>query len=80
MIKTIKYSESTIYHSIKKDTGISLGGWINNLRINSSVKLLKSSLLPVKIISEKAGYNSIQGFIKAFKKVTGKTPSELRNS
>jgi AraC-like DNA-binding protein len=76
--KNIDYSISSIVHLVKKDTGISISNWIQKLRINGAIELLKSTDYPLKYISNQVGYKSIQGFIKAFKKLTQDTPSNFR--
>jgi two-component system response regulator YesN len=74
----INYSPSTIHHYVKYDTGISVGSWVQRLRVNGAIELLRSTEIPIKKISEKLGYRSVQGFLKIFKKQTNKTPSEFR--
>ncbi len=74
-----KYSISAIYHCVKKDTGLSIGEWIKKLRMNGAIELLKFSEFPIKLIYKKIGYKSVQGFLKTFKKFTGKTPKDYRN-
>ena len=58
--------------------GRSVGEWIQELRINGAVELLQTTELPIKSISSYVGYKSIQGFIKAFKKIIEKTPTAFR--
>jgi AraC-like DNA-binding protein len=49
-------------------------------RIEEAKKLLKEKLnIKVEEIAEEVGYNSKSSFNTAFKKITGKTPSEWRN-
>ncbi len=74
----VNYSPSTIYHYVKKDTGITVGAWLQKLRINGAIELLQSTHIPIKKISQKLGYGSVQGFIKIFKKQTNKLPSDFR--
>ncbi len=76
--KNIDYSISSVVHLVKNDTGISVSEWIQKLRINGAIELLKSTDYPLKYISNQIGYKSIQGFIKAFKKITFDTPSNFR--
>lgn len=76
--KNIDYSISSIVHMVKNDTGISVSEWIQKLRTNGAIELLKSTDYPLKYISKQVGYKSIQGFIKAFKKITMDTPSNYR--
>jgi AraC-like DNA-binding protein len=76
--KNIDYSISSIVHLVKNDTGISVSEWVQKLRTNGAIELLKSTDYPLKYISKEVGYKSIQGFIKAFKKITLETPSNFR--
>lgn len=78
LFENINYSASNVNHFVKKDTGLSLTDWIQKLRVNGAKELLKNTEFPVKKVSDHVGYRSIQGFIKAFKKFTGKTPSDFR--
>ena len=42
--------------------------------------MLKSEELPVYEVAERSGYKDYFHFAKMFKKVTGKTPTEYRDS
>lgn len=77
---SINYSMSSIVHQVKKETGFSVGEWVQKLRVNGALELLKSTNYPLKYISEQVGYKSVQGFIKAFKKNLGTTPSNFRKN
>lgn len=48
------------------------------MRIQVAKQLLRETDLTVAAIGEKVGYNSTRGFLSAFSKFTGKTPSEYR--
>ena len=48
------------------------------MRIQVAKQLLKETYLTVAAIGEKVGYNSTRGFLNAFSKLTGNTPSEYR--
>ena len=49
-------------------------------RVEEAKKLLKEKQnIKVEEIAEQVGYNSKSSFNTAFKKITGKTPSEFRN-
>jgi len=70
---------SQIYHSVKKDTGKSVGDWARDLKIKKAVELLLNTDMHIIDISRETGYTSVQGFIKTFKKEKGLTPKEFRN-
>lgn len=63
----------------KKETGISLGAYIIEGRINIAKQLLKTTNLSVNAIASKVGYSNYSYFSKLFKQETGCTPYEYRN-
>ncbi len=57
--------------------------WIAQYRVEEAKRLMtdpKTSQYTVEQIAEEVGYNSKSAFNKAFKKFTGKTPSEFKTS
>lgn len=72
------FSTSYISRLIKDELGVSFNEYLNNLRIEKSVELLKKNH-SIKDVSEKTGYNSVHSFIRNFKKVYSITPSEYKN-
>lgn len=49
-----------------------------NMRIQKAKKLLSSTNLPLKDISEQVGYYNVSSFTRRFKLNQGVTPSEYR--
>lgn len=72
------FSQSYFMAIFKQHTGVSCVTYINQVRIASAVKLLKSTDLSILEISEQTGFNSVSLFNRTFKKIVGKTPKELR--
>lgn len=69
---------STLFHSV---SGITLWDYINSRRIESAIRLLsEEKSRTVLDIATQCGYNNTANFNKAFKKITGLTPSEYRLS
>ncbi|MBB3113697.1 YesN/AraC family two-component response regulator [Paenibacillus phyllosphaerae] len=65
----------------KKETGTTFINFLNDLRINEAKKLLVTDpYLPVWQIGERVGYCNRHYFAKVFKKYTGTTPGEYRES
>ncbi|MNY47714.1 HTH-type transcriptional regulator YesS [compost metagenome] len=64
----------------KEQVGDSLTDYINKLRMNKAVDLLKDDEILIKDISELVGCNSISTFIRLFKKYEGVAPSVYRES
>jgi AraC-like DNA-binding protein len=68
---------------INEKMGLSFYDWIARYRVEESKKLLtdpKTERYTIEQIAEEVGYNSKSAFNKAFKKFTGKTPSEFKNN
>lgn len=64
----------------KKSLKMSPYDYLINYRINESMKLLKNSTMSILNISENVGFNNVSHYIQIFKKKTGLTPHEYRNS
>lgn len=54
--------------------------FLNHYRINEACKRLRHSQLPVLTIALEVGYGSIAPFNRAFKDLTGETPTNYRSS
>ncbi len=64
----------------KKETGETLTEFVNSKRIDYAKTLLKNTNLQVQTIAQHCGILDIHYFCRVFKKFTGKTPKEYRNS
>lgn len=62
----------------KKVTGINFVDYINNLRVNRAIKLLRETDSTITLIAFECGFNNTANFNSIFKKFTGKTPSAYR--
>ena len=68
---------SSKFHSmVGEPPFIYLARW----RMLKAREMLKGSTVPIKVISEKVGYQSEFAFSKAFKKITGLSPGSVRKS
>ncbi|MDR6550537.1 response regulator [Paenibacillus qinlingensis] len=76
--KLVNMSESYISHLFKKETDISFIEFLTTVRMNKAAEYLHSTHLPSYLIAEKVGYDNINYFGRAFKKVMGVSPSEYR--
>lgn len=72
-------SPSYIARMFKKYYGVSFITYVNNLRIDKSVVLLKNTDMSIKEIAYKVGYNNLNYFYKVFKKTIGVTPNIFKN-
>ena len=68
---------STIF---KECFGKTLTQFINELRINEAIRLLKETNMPIEEIASKVGYHDCKNFYITFKKITNQTPSTYRSN
>lgn len=64
----------------KKETGISFKNYIISKRIEVAKNLLSTTDLPINTVADNVGYGNYSYFTRLFKKVTGMTPIEYRNT
>lgn len=64
----------------RKETGQSLIEFITSERIDAAIGYLVRTNMPVSIIASKVGHSNFSHFSKIFKKVTGLTPNEYRQT
>ena len=68
---------------INERMGLSFFEWVAQHRVAEAKKILEDpamKMITIEAVAETVGYNSKSAFNKAFKKFTGKTPSEFRNA
>ena len=75
--QTLNYSESYLRHVFKKTSGVSLGEYINTLRLSSAAALLKKNL-SVAEIAGMCGFTDANYFAVAFKKKYGVSPRDFK--
>lgn len=71
-------SRASIYNKLKAITGMGANDYINKIRIEQAMKLLRESSMNITEISEKVGFTSPKYFSTSFKQYTGKTPSQYK--
>lgn len=62
----------------KKVTGATFIDYVNNMRINHALKLLRETGYKITYIATECGFNNTTNFNSAFRKFTGRTPSDFR--
>ena len=66
---------------IKENTGTNFNGYVNELRINYAIKLLKRHPnYTIRAIADEAGFNSTPILYSMFKKKMGMTPYEFKKA
>ena len=74
------FNSSHLNRIFKQHTGDTLHNFLVRYRMNLAMDLLHTSNLSISEIVASVGFSDIPHFIKSFKKNTGKTPGEYRNS
>jgi transcriptional regulator GlxA family with amidase domain len=70
--------ERTLKRRFKAATGVSLIGYVQNLRIEEAKRLLETGSAPVDAIAAEVGYENPGFFRSLFKRNTGLTPDAYR--
>lgn len=78
--QTASMSRSGFARRFKEILHTSFFDYLTRLRMRDARELLKTTNMPVADVGEKVGYRSELSFIKAFKKLHGKTPRAYRQS
>ena len=76
--KNVNLSYNYLSKAFKDELGKSFIDYLTELRIEKSMKLLANENISIKEICQKNGYNDPNYYSKAFKKITGMTPTEYR--
>lgn len=78
--KTFGYSKTYLSQLFKKQCGVSLMTYYNYKRIEYAKKLILESSYSFTQISNLLAFDNPQYFARVFKRITGQTPSEFRDS
>lgn len=76
--KQLAINPSYLSRLFKKDMGISVKEYIDDLRISASANFLGTTHYSITQISEMVGFSTIQAFSTAFKKNMGCSPASYR--
>jgi len=76
----IKHNMNASYLGLvfKKETGIFFNDYINQIRINNAILLMKTTNYKVAEICRRVGFTNTSYFILCFKKQTGVSPAKFR--
>lgn len=78
LIDRIGIGKTNFFKDFKLLTGVSPNEFLNRLRIQAAMDLLRSSSLSMIEISETSGFQSLSAFNKQFKRYTDQPPREYR--
>lgn len=76
----VNFSPQYLSTVFKRETNCTLSDYIRNERIAFAKRLLKQTNLPISMISENVGYDSLSYFSTVFRQLVGCTPREYRKS
>lgn len=71
------YSASHFSKMFKKLTGMNFSEYLNIIKVENTIMLLRSKSATITSISRKCGFSTIRNFNRVFKKVTGYSPMSL---
>lgn len=74
------YSSAHVSNLFKKETGITFSEYVQSIRIQESCRLLANTNKTVAEIVSLVGYTDIKFFNKIFKRITGMTPRQFKNT
>jgi len=73
-------SESNFSRVFPSEHGVTAQGLIKRYRIEVAKNLLYSTQTKISYIARKTGFQDVSYFVRTFKSLTGKTPSEFREN
>ena len=77
---TFHVTVSHMSRTFKRYAGVSIGNYINTIRINNAKEMLLDPDMTIQEIAGRSGYESLNNFYKYFKAETGQTPAMFRKS
>lgn len=80
LAKTLSYTKSYLFRQFKKTTGDTIMAYFLKLKIDHAKKLLREGKMPVSEIAASLAFDTPNYFSKAFKKITGRTPTQYKRS
>lgn len=80
LAKTQGLNASYLSSLFRRETGETVTGHINRKRMQLAMRLLSSTRLQIQTIAQHCGIPDVNYFSKLFKKITGKSPKEYRQS
>ena len=74
----IKLNPYYLCRKFKKITGEGIFEYLKKIRMENSLRLLKSTGIPIKQIADNCGYKNVYYFSSSFKKYYSLPPSKMR--
>lgn len=76
--KNLGYSYSYLSHLFRDKMGMTLQSYINYVKIEKAIELMKTDRLSITQVAMKLNYEAVQSFSKSFKKTMGSSPMEYQ--
>ncbi len=76
--KELCFNRTYLSHQFKKETGVSFHRYVVNMRLRRAEKLLKSTDMPVTMVSRESGFQSEKSFYRVFRERYGVSPGAYR--
>ncbi len=80
MAEKTNYSEPYFCRLFKQSFGQNFTSYLTEYRINMAKKMLEQPTVNVKDIGKNVGYEDSNYFTKVFRRITGQSPTEYRNT
>ncbi len=74
----LRLSPNYLCSLFRKETGMRIFEYINRVRIEEAIRLLKTTGLKVYEVSERVGFHTVPYFCRTFREITGRSTSAYR--
>jgi AraC-like DNA-binding protein len=71
-------SSSYLPRLFKQQTGVAMGKWLSECRLQRAAQLLANGYMSVKEIAHSVGYGHASSFIRAFERLFARAPARYR--
>lgn len=78
LAEVLSTSESTLERACREATGLTVGKYVQQKRMEMAIHLLKNTSLPIASVADKCGFENYNYFSRWFKETAGKSPREYR--
>ncbi len=80
IVQAAGINHTSLTHLFNDELGMTPVGYLWHYRVQVAAKQLEFTLLPIKDISARCGFKTVQHFSRKFRSATGETPSDFRES
>jgi AraC-like DNA-binding protein len=78
LAREFNLSPSYLQRLFKRQTGVAMGEWFSEKRLQRAAHLLANSYMSVKEIAHTVGYEHVSSFVRAFQRRFAKAPAGYR--